>query len=83
MYAKQCFFILEMGGAEVIALKLHHLPFVDMTLKVKPLSTGVEVEYKVEKVSLIMEEVTTSYPGPPSSSDNAWEHKWEIQVSVV
>jgi len=82
MYAKHCHFVLE-GGAEIIALKLHHLPFPDMTFKLKPLNTGVETEYKVEKVSLVMEEVTTAYPGPPSSSTEGWEHKWEIEVSEV
>ena len=82
MYAKHCHIILE-GGGGLISLKLHHLPVPDTTIKLKPLSTGIETEYKVEKVSLIMEEVTTAYPGPPADSSDAWEHEWLIEVSVV
>ena len=83
MYSKHCHFVLEGGGDKLISLKLHHLPFPGMAIKLKPLSTGVETEYKVESVSLVMEEVTTSYLGPPSSSFDGWEHKWVIEVSVV
>ena len=82
MYSKHCHIVLEDGG-EVISLKLHHLPAEGMPIKVKPLSTGIEIEYKVESVTLIMEEVVTIYPGPPSDSSNTWEHEWLIEVSVV
>ena len=83
MYSKHCHFIPEVGGEDIITLKLHHLPPIESFLKLKPLSTGVEVEYKIEKVTLVMEEVTTTYPGPPSSSADGWEHKWEIEISEV
>ena len=83
MYAKHCRFVLENGGAEVMYLKLHHLPPPDMLLKLKPLSTGVETTYEVKSVSLVMEEVTTQYPGPPSTSTEGWEHEWVIEVEEV
>ena len=75
--------IVEEGGGVVMSLKLHHLPIVDMPIKIRPLSTGIETEYKVESVSLIIEEVTTAYPGPPVASSDSWEHEWLVVVSVV
>jgi len=83
MYSEHCHIILEDGGEEIISTKLRHLPVVGMTIKFKPLSTGVETEYKVEKVSMLMEEITTTYPGPPVDSSAAWEYEWLIEVSVV
>jgi hypothetical protein len=83
MYSKHCNIVLASGGDEIISLKLHHLPIEGMIIKFKPLSTGVEVEYKVEEVSLVMEEVTTSYPGPPADSSDGWEHEWLVEVSEV
>lgn len=83
MYSKHCHFIPEGGGADLHAQKLEHLPYVDTIIKLTPLSTGVETEYLVEKVTLVMQEVTTNYPAPPGGSSVDWEHEWEIEVSVV
>ena len=83
MYSKHCHFIPEGGGDEILAKKLNHLPTVGMYVKMKPLSTGVETEYEVEKVTLVMEEVTTNYPAPPGAASVTWERKWEIELSVV
>ena len=83
MYANHCHFVLEDGGAEVIYLKLKYLPRPDMLLKLRPLSTGVETTYEVKAVSLVMEEVTTHYPGTLPTSTDGWEHEWVIEVEEV
>lgn len=83
MYSEHCHIILEGGGGTLRNNKLRHLPVEDTTIKIKPLSTGIETEYKVEKVTMLMEEITLTYPGPPVDSDNDWIYSWEIEVSVV
>ena len=83
MYPKHCHITLENGGDELISIKLRHLPVAGMTIKFKPLSTGIETEYKVEKVTMLVEEITTNYPGPPSDSSDNWEYEWLVEVSVV
>ena len=82
MYSKNCNIILR-DETEIMSLKLHHLPTVGMIIKHKPLSTGIETEYKVEHVSLIFEEITTTYPGPPVDYSHGWEHQWLIVVEEV
>ena len=83
MYAKHCYFIPEGGGETIVHMKLNHLPFLHSYVKMTPLNTGVETEYKVEKVTLAMKEVTTNYDIPPGASSVAWGRRWEIEVSVV
>jgi len=83
MYSKHCHIVLEDGVTEIMSLKLHHLPVPDMLIKMEPISTGVQVTYKVEHVILEMKELTNIYPGPPVASDVNWGHKWVIIVSVV
>lgn len=83
MYSKHCHFIPEGGGMELHAQKLEHLPYKGMYVKLTPLSTGVETEYKIEKITLVMQEVTTTFPAPPGGSTIDWEHKWVIEVAEV
>jgi len=83
MYSKHCHFIPEDGGDMIHSEKLIHLPAINTHVSIKPKSTGVTTEYLIEKVTLVLEEVTLSYPGPPASSNDNWEYKWDIEVSEV
>ena len=83
MYSKHCHFVLENGGEEILVAKLHHLPVPDTMVKITPKSTGVETTYKVQKVTLVMAEITVTYPPPPGGFNVRWENKWVIEVSIV
>lgn len=83
MYSKHCHIVPEGGGDTIHSQKLVHLPAVGTYITIKPRSTGITTEYEIEKIILVMEEVTTSYPGPPTSSNDGWEYKWVIEVTEV